>query len=111
MEFRRVLFRSGFAMLKRVYAMVLMLLIGVAAFNLVATLIMVVMEKRKDIAVLISMGATQRDVRTIFVMKGLIVGAAWTAAGLVLGALGCFALAHYQFIHIPREIYGMSTLP
>jgi len=102
---------GGFELLKRIYSLVLVLLIGVAAFNLVATLIMVVMEKRKDIAVLISMGATQRDVRTIFVLKGLIVGAAGTAAGLVLGAAGCFALAHYQFIHIPREIYGMSTLP
>ena len=102
---------GGFELLKRVYALVLVLLIGVAAFNLVATLIMVVMEKRKDIAVLISMGATRRDVRLIFVMKGLIVGAAGTVAGLFLGAIACFALAHYQFIHIPREIYGMSTLP
>jgi lipoprotein-releasing system permease protein len=102
---------AGFALLKRVYAMVLVMLIGVAAFNLVATLIMVVMEKRKDIAVLIAMGATRRDVRLIFVMKGLIVGAAGTAAGLILGASGCFALAHYQFIHIPREIYGIATLP
>jgi lipoprotein-releasing system permease protein len=102
---------AGFAMLKRVYALVLLLLIGVAAFNLVATLIMVVMEKRKDIAVLIAMGATRRDVRLIFVLKGLIVGAAGTVAGLILGAVGCFALARYQFIHIPREIYGISTLP
>ncbi len=102
---------AGFVLLKRVYALVLVMLIGVAAFNLVATLIMVVMEKRKDIAVLIAMGATRRDVRLIFVLKGLIVGAAGTAAGLILGAGGCFALARYQFIHIPREIYGISTLP
>jgi lipoprotein-releasing system permease protein len=102
---------AGFELLKRVYAIVLVLLIGVAAFNLVATLIMVVMEKRKDIAVLIAMGAKRRDVRLIFVLKGLIVGAAGTVAGLILGATGCFALARYHFIHIPREIYGMSTLP
>ncbi len=102
---------AGFAMLKRVYSLVLLLLVGVAAFNLVATLIMVVMEKRKDIAVLITMGATQRGVWLIFVLKGLIVGAAGTAAGLILGALGCFLLARYHFITIPREIYGISTLP
>jgi lipoprotein-releasing system permease protein len=102
---------AGFALLKRVYALVLVMLIGVAAFNLVATLIMVVMEKRKDIAVLIAMGAKRRDVRLIFVLKGLIVGAAGTIAGLILGATGCFVLARYQFIHIPREIYGISTLP
>jgi lipoprotein-releasing system permease protein len=102
---------AGYELLKRVYAIVLILLIGVAAFNLVATLIMVVMEKRKDIAVLIAMGAKRRDVRLIFVLKGLIVGAAGTAAGLILGGAGCFALARYHFIHIPREVYGMSTLP
>ncbi|HZZ07821.1 MAG TPA: ABC transporter permease [Candidatus Binataceae bacterium] len=102
---------AGFAMLKRVYALVLLLLIGVAAFNLVATLIMVVMEKRKDIAVLMSMGATPREVRLIFVLKGLIVGAFGTLAGLMLGAVGCFVLSRYHFIHIQKEIYGMSTLP
>jgi lipoprotein-releasing system permease protein len=102
---------AGFAMLKRVYSLVLVLLIGVAAFNLVATLIMVVMEKRKDIAVLLAMGAERRDIRLIFVLKGLIVGGAGTMAGLILGAAGCFALAHYQFIHIPNEVYEMSTPP
>jgi lipoprotein-releasing system permease protein len=102
---------AGFAMLKTVYSLVLMLLIAVAAFNLVAMLIMVVMEKRKDIAILMTMGATRGGVRGIFIIKGLIVGAAGTGAGLLLGALGCFTLAHYHFIHIPREIYGISTLP
>jgi len=102
---------AGFAMLKRVYAMVLLLLIGVAAFNLIATLIMVVMEKRKDIAVLLAMGATPAEVRWIFQLKGIIVGAAGTALGLVIGAVTCFALSRYQFIHIPSKIYGISTLP
>lgn len=102
---------AGFQMLKQIYSIVLVLLIAVAAFNLVATLIMVVMEKRKDIAVLISMGATRRDVRRIFVLKGLIVGAVGTSAGELLGAIGCFALARYHFIHISKEIYGISTVP
>ncbi|MGH7782001.1 MAG: FtsX-like permease family protein [Candidatus Binataceae bacterium] len=102
---------AGFEMLKRVYSLVLVLLIGVAAFNLVATLIMVVMEKRKDIAVLISMGATRGDVQRIFRLKGLIVGAAGTGAGLLIGAIGCFLLARYHFIHISKEIYGISTVP
>jgi len=102
---------AGFEMLKRVYALVLLMLIGVAAFNLVATLIMVVMEKRKDVAVLRAMGATVADVRRVFVFKGLIVGGVGTGAGLVLGALGCWLLAHYHFIHIEKKIYGISTLP
>jgi len=102
---------AGFEMLKRVYALVLLMLIGVAAFNLVATLIMVVMEKRKDVAVLRAMGAKVADVRRVFVFKGLIVGGVGTAAGLVLGAAGCWLLAHYHFIHIEKKIYGISTLP
>ncbi|HTW89940.1 MAG TPA: ABC transporter permease [Candidatus Binataceae bacterium] len=102
---------AGFALLKWVYSAVLLLLIGVAAFNLIATLIMVVMEKRKDIAVLITMGASRSAIRLVFVLKGLIVGAVGTAAGLLLSALGCFALAHYHFIHIPKAVYGISTVP
>ncbi|MGH7934609.1 MAG: ABC transporter permease, partial [Candidatus Binataceae bacterium] len=70
MEFNQAA-AAGFAMLKYVYSLVLLILIGVAAFNLVATLIMVVMEKRRDIAVLMAMGATRSDVRLIFVLKGM----------------------------------------
>jgi len=102
---------AGFEMLKRVYSLVLFLLIGVAAFNLVATLIMVVMEKRKDIAVLIAMGATRREVGRIFVFKGLTVGAVGTLAGEIVGVIGCYLLANYQIIHIPKEVYEMSTPP
>ena len=102
---------AGFELLKRVYAIVLLMLICVAAFNLVATLIMVVMEKRKDIAVLMAMGATPASVRRIFLLKGLIVGSIGTIAGLTIGAAGCFTLAHYHFIHIEKKIYGIGTLP
>ena len=102
---------AGFELLKRLYSMVLLILIGVAAFNLVATLIMVVMEKRRDIAVLMTMGATRKAIRRIFVLKGLIVGGAGTVAGLAVGGLGCALLARYHFIHIEKKIYGISTLP
>jgi lipoprotein-releasing system permease protein len=102
---------AGFAMLKRVYSIVLLMLIAVAAFNLVATLIMTVMEKRKDIAILMTMGATRNGIRLIFVLKGLVLGGVGTVAGLMLGGLGCFALARYHFIHIPKDIYGISSLP
>jgi lipoprotein-releasing system permease protein len=102
---------AGFELLKRVYAIVLLMLICVAAFNLVATLIMVVMEKRKDIAVLMAMGATPAGVRRIFLLKGLIVGSIGTIAGLTIGAVGCFTLARYHFIHIEKKIYGIGTVP
>ncbi|MGH7907135.1 MAG: ABC transporter permease, partial [Candidatus Binataceae bacterium] len=62
-------------------------------------------------AVLMTMGASRAAVRMVFVLKGLIIGAAGTAGGLLFGALGSFALAHYHFIHIPKAIYGVSSLP
>jgi lipoprotein-releasing system permease protein len=110
MEFNQAA-TAGLQMLKKVYSLVLLLLIGVAAFNLVATLIMVVMEKRKDIAVLMAMGSSQRSVRMIFVLKGLVVGSLGTVGGLVLGGIGCFVLKHYHFIHLQKDIFGMSTVP
>jgi lipoprotein-releasing system permease protein len=103
---------AGFAMLKRVYAMVLLLLIGVAAFNLIATLIMVVMEKRKDIAVLLAMGATPGEVRCDFPVQGNNRRRGRDRAGAGYRRCAtCFALARYQFIHIPSKIYGISTVP
>jgi lipoprotein-releasing system permease protein len=110
MEFNQAA-TAGLEMLRTVYSIVLLMLIGVAAFNLVATLIMVVMEKRKDIAVLMAMGASQTGIRSIFVFKGLVVGGIGTVAGLILGGAGCFVLAHYHFIHIQKDIFGMSTVP
>ena len=108
--------RCGFALLKQIYSMVLVLLIAVAAFNLVATLIMVVMEKRKDIAVLISMGATRRDVRRIFVLKGLIVGAVGTSAGdswrnrmLRAGALPFHSYLERNLRHLDRADLRQSV--
>jgi lipoprotein-releasing system permease protein len=98
-------------MQKTVYFIVLMLIILVAAFTIVATLIMLVMEKRKDIAVLESIGAPPASVRRIFVFEGLIIGAAGTLIGNLGGYLGCLALRHYHFVELPKEIFYVSTVP
>jgi len=104
-------YAAGFAMLKLVYSLVLLVLIGVAAFNLVATLIMTGMEKRKDMAILMTMGASARAIRTIFFFNAALLGGIGTLSGLVLGLFGAWALGRYHFIHIPQEIYGTSTVP
>ncbi len=104
-------YSAGFAMLKRVYSLVLAVLIGVAAFNLVATLIMTGIEKRRDVAILMTMGASARSVKLIFLYNALLLGASGTLGGLALGLIGALALRHYHFIRIPEEIYGTSTLP
>src|SRR5512140_165588 len=83
----------------------------VAAFNIISTLIMVVMEKTKDIAVLMTLGATRRSIRRIFAIEGLIIGVAGTASGTALGALLCGLLQRYRFIRLPSDVYYISTLP
>jgi lipoprotein-releasing system permease protein len=106
--------RSLFAALKlerTVMFIILVLIVLVAAFGIVSTLIMVVMEKNKDIAILKSMGATARSIMRIFILEGLIIGVAGTAIGLIGGYGICRILATYQFISLPRDVYYISHLP
>jgi lipoprotein-releasing system permease protein len=110
MEVNRNLFLA-FRLEKVVYFIVLTLIVLVAAFNIVATLIMVVMEKRKDIAILKSMGATNPSIARIFMLKGLIIGVVGTGLGLLGGYLGCWALARYQFVELPKDVFYVSTVP
>ncbi|MDP6685346.1 MAG: ABC transporter permease, partial [Candidatus Omnitrophota bacterium] len=90
---------------------ILTLIVVVACFNIASTLIMMVMEKTKDIGILKSIGATNSSVRNIFVMNGFFIG----ALGTLFGALGGFALCHilktYEFIKLPRDIYYIDKLP
>lgn len=96
---------------KTVYFLVLLLIILVSSFTIVSALYMIVMEKRRDIAVLKAMGATDRSVASIFVAKGLLIGAFGTAAGVLLGYLACLALDRYEFIDLPEGVFYVSTLP
>lgn len=89
----------------------LTLIILVAALNIISALIMVVMEKEKDIAILKSMGATSRSIMKIFFFQGLIIAFSGTILG-VAGGLGlCDLLSRYKFIELPSNVYPMSTLP
>ncbi len=106
--------RSLFAALKlerTVMFIILVLIVLVAAFGIVSSLIMVVMEKNKDIAVLKSMGATSSSIMRIFVFEGLIIGLVGTILGLIGGYAICMILAKYQFIALPRDVYYISRLP
>ena len=96
---------------KVVMFIILVLIVMVAAFNIISTLIMVVMDKTKDIAVLMTLGATRRMIRKIFALEGLLSGVAGTFAGTVLGVLLCYLLRRYQFIRLPSDVYYISTLP
>lgn len=87
------------------------LIILVAALNIISALVMVVMEKSKDIAILKSMGATSSSIMKIFFLQGLVIAIAGTILG-VAGGLGlCELLSRYQFIELPSNVYPMTTLP
>src|SRR6185369_2836062 len=102
---------SAIKLEKTVYFVVLLLIVLVAAFNIVATLVMVVMEKRRDIAILKSMGATRGAIAQIFIYKGLVIGGVGTVAGSLLGLGLCELLHRYQFVTLPKDVFYVSTLP
>jgi lipoprotein-releasing system permease protein len=90
---------------------ILTLIIIVASFNIVSTLIVMVVEKTKDIGILKAIGLTSRRIRRIFVLQGMIIG----ALGVLLGTIGgvglCVLLKKYQFIRLPQDIYYIDRLP
>ncbi len=90
---------------------VLVMVILVGSFSIITSLVMLVMEKTKDIAILMSMGATARDVRRIFMLQGVLIGAVGTSIGYVLGIILALLLKEYQFIELPPDVYMMDTLP
>ena len=96
---------------KTVMFIILTLIVLVAAFNIVSSLIMLVMEKTRDIAILKAMGATAASIRKIFVIVGLLIG----SSGAVLGTAGgfglCALLKKYKFIELDKTVYPISTLP
>jgi lipoprotein-releasing system permease protein len=90
---------------------ILTLIILVASFNIVSTLIVMVVEKTKDIGILKTLGMTAGDIRKIFVYEGLIIGGLGTLLGSAGGILLCALLKKYQFIKLPQDIYYIERLP
>ena len=102
---------SALKLEKTVYFLVLLLMVLIGAFNIVSTLIMVVMEKRKDIAILRSMGATRAGIRKIFLIKGCVIGVVGTALGVLFGLAICLLIQKYRFIELPKDVFLISTVP
>ena len=102
---------SALKLEKTVMFIILALIVLVAAFNIASTLIMMVMGKTKDIAILKAMGAMDSSIRKIFIYKGMIIGAVGTSLGVCLGFILCKLLEKYKFIQLPGDVYYISTLP
>jgi lipoprotein-releasing system permease protein len=102
---------SALKLEKTVYFLVLLLMVLIGAFNIISTLIMVVMEKRKDIAILQSMGATRESIRRIFLIKGCVIGVVGTLLGVLLGLAISVLIQEYRFIELPKDVFLISTVP
>jgi lipoprotein-releasing system permease protein len=102
---------SALKLEKRAMFIILVLIVLVAAFNIISTLTMIVMDKTKEIGILRSMGMQSRGIRRIFVYQGALIGVVGTGLGLLVGLAAAFLLARYRFISLPGDVYFIDTLP
>ena len=110
MEQNKPLFRA--LRLERVVTFITIgLIVFVAALNILISLIMMVMEKTKDIAVLMSLGTKRAQIRRVFIVQGVLIGVIGTAIGLVLGYAISWAGGHYHFISLSPEVYSIDYVP
>jgi lipoprotein-releasing system permease protein len=110
MEQNKPLFRA--LRLERVVTFITIgLIVFVAALNILISLIMMVMEKTKDIAVLMSLGTKKKQIRRVFIAQGVLIGVIGTAIGLVLGYAISWAGGHYHFISLSAEVYSIDYVP
>jgi lipoprotein-releasing system permease protein len=109
-EMNRSLF-SALWLEKIAVSLAIGLIVMVAALNIVASLILLVMEKHRDIAILKTMGASAKSVTTIFMLQGVIIGVIGTAVGATAGLAVSSVFNRYKLIHVPVDIYQVSYLP
>ena len=110
----KVMNKSLFSALKLEKAamfIILIMIVLVGALNIISSLVMLVMEKSRDIAILRIMGTSSRSIMSIFIFQGLFVGLVGTILGLMSGSFLCYLLARYEFIELPPDVYYISTLP
>ena len=104
-------FFAAMKMEKTALFIVLMLIILVASLNIISSLLMTVMSRRKEIALLLSMGATAKEIKSIFLRVGTIIGFSGIVTGVVLGFLGYFLLDRFDIVTLPADVYGSAKLP
>ena len=109
-EQNRELFRA-LKLEQAVTFVVLALIVVVAALNILSALTMMVMEKTRDIAVMMSFGVTATQVRRIFLLQGVLISGVGTLLGLIVGYLGSLLGAHYRFIQLDPGVYSIDHLP
>jgi len=104
-------FFAALKMEKMSLFIVLMLIILIAAINIISSLLMTVMNRRSEIALLISLGASKQEVKKVFLILGVIIGTLGIVTGSLLGFLGIWILGTFDIISLPADVYPTSTLP
>jgi lipoprotein-releasing system permease protein len=102
---------NAFRMERIVTMITIGLILLVAALNILISLVMMVMEKYRDIAVLMSMGARRRQIRRIFIMQGVLIGVTGTAIGLAAGFTLCYLADRFRWIRLDEQVYALSYVP
>ncbi|MCK4430967.1 MAG: ABC transporter permease, partial [Candidatus Aminicenantes bacterium] len=110
MEMNKPLF-SALKLEKKLLFLTITLIVLVAALNIIATLILIVMDKTRDIGILIAMGATSQNIRKIFFLQGALIGTIGTAAGAILGLFWCWLANTLELIKVPVDIYQIAFVP
>ncbi|MDR3177551.1 MAG: ABC transporter permease [Campylobacteraceae bacterium] len=104
-------FFSAFELEKRALFIVLMLITLVASLNIVSSLLMTIMNRRQEIALLLSLGAKISEIKKIFFGLGMVIGCGGVVFGILLGAAAIFALGSFDIVSLPADVYGLSKLP
>jgi putative ABC transport system permease protein len=104
-------FFAAMEMEKKALFLVLLLIILVASLNIISSLLMTVMSRRREIALMRTLGATKMEIKSIFFRLGLIIGSMGIVAGTLLGGLGIWILTTFDIISMPADVYGTSKLP
>lgn len=109
-EANRPLF-AALALERRMVLLIISLITLIAALNITTAMVLLVVEKRSDIAILSAMGARRINIMTVFVIEGAIIGLVGTLAGALLGITACALGNYYQLVSLPGEVYSLSNIP
>jgi len=104
-------FFSAMQMEKKALFLVLLMIILVASLNIISSLLMTVMSRRKEIALLRALGVTKKEIRDIFFKLGLLIGSSGIIFGVILGFLGIWILKNFDIVRLPADVYGTTHLP
>ena len=104
-------FFTAMEMEKKVYFLVLLFIILIASLNIISSLLMTVMSRRSEIALMRTLGAGKREISAIFYRLGLIIGSMGIVAGTILGFIGMWLLKNFDIITLPADVYGSTKLP